>query len=120
MLFSYQDRYTQEFFIDKIGEEASDADSAAIEELKSHARRKLEVILKYAQTHNCRRRMILDYFGDEADVTNCQCDVCRRNNGDVVIETGPLVSEEVTLLVRQLLSAIARLKGKFGVGMIAE
>jgi ATP-dependent DNA helicase RecQ len=120
MLFNYQDRYTQEFFIDKIGEEKPDADPAAIEELKSHARRKLEAVLKYAQTHSCRRRMILDYFGDEAEVTNCHCDVCRRTNGEVVEPTGPLVSDEVTTLVRQLLSAIARLRGKFGVGVIAE
>jgi ATP-dependent DNA helicase RecQ len=120
MLFNYQDRYTQEFFIDKIGEEKPDADPAAIEELKSHARRKLDTILKYAQTHSCRRRMILDYFGDEAEVTNCHCDVCRRTNGEVVEPMGPLVSDEVTTLVRQLLSAIARLRGKFGVGVIAE
>jgi ATP-dependent DNA helicase RecQ len=122
MLFSYQDRYTHEFFIDKIGEENPGADPAVIEDLKSHARRKLEIVLKYAQTHICRRRMILDYFGDDAGVINCQCDVCRLNNGGDVraMATGPLVSEEVTTLVRQLLSAIARLKGKFGVGMIAD
>ncbi len=123
MFFSYQDRYTHEYFIDRIGQDNHDSDPAAIEELKSHARRKLELILKYAQTHSCRRRMILDYFGDDADVEGCTCDVCRRASGDTTglpVATGPLVSEEVTLLIRQLLSAIARLHGKFGVGVVAE
>jgi ATP-dependent DNA helicase RecQ len=120
MLFSYQDRKIHEFFIEKIGEENAQADSAIIEELKSHALRKLEIILQYAQTHSCRRRMILDYFGDDAEVYECSCDVCRRSNGDVIVSSGPLVSEETTLLVRQLLSAIARLNGKFGVGIVAE
>jgi ATP-dependent DNA helicase RecQ len=121
MLFSYQDRKTQEYFIEKIGEDSPDADPAAIENLKEHARRKLEVILNYAQTHNCRRRMILDYFGDEAEVTNCSCDVCRRSGGAMATPVGgPIVSDEVVLLVRQLLSAIARMNGKFGVGTVAE
>jgi ATP-dependent DNA helicase RecQ len=120
MLFSYQDRKIHEFFIEKIGEENSQVDSAVVEELKAHATRKLEIILKYAQTQSCRRRMILDYFGDDAEVDGCSCDVCRRSSGAMPVVAGPMVSEETTLLVRQLLSAIARLNGKFGVGIVAE
>src|SRR5438094_10358944 len=63
MLFSYQDRYTQEFFISKIGEDAApDADFRRIEQQKERAGQKLELVIKYAQTHRCRRQMILDYF----------------------------------------------------------
>ncbi len=39
---------------------------------------KLELMIQYATTHRCRRQMILDYFGDEAEVSDCACDVCRR------------------------------------------
>jgi ATP-dependent DNA helicase RecQ len=123
MLFSYQDRYTHEFFIDKIGEERGAIDPAEIEKLKQHARDKLDVVMKYAQTHRCRRRMILDYFGDDAEVENCNCDVCQRGRGGAAVmvdASAPLVDEAVTTLVRQLLSAIARLRGKFGVGVVAE
>ena len=120
MLFSFQDRRMQEFFIDKIGQENPGTDPAVIEELKTHATRKLELMLRYGQTHDCRRRMILDYFGDSAEVHGCNCDVCRRNHGDIEVTAGPVVDEEVTLLIRQMLSAIARLNGKFGVGAIAE
>src|SRR5688500_9704774 len=42
LLFSYQDRYTQEFFINKIGEENPEADFATVEEIKARAREKLE------------------------------------------------------------------------------
>jgi ATP-dependent DNA helicase RecQ len=121
MLFSYQDRFTQEFFIEKIGEDQPNGDFEAIEKLKAHARKKLEVIIRYAQTHNCRRRMILDYFGDDAEVHGCNCDICRRAHGGAIVNTaGPIVSDETTTVVRQLLSAIARLNKKFGVGTVAD
>src|SRR3954452_7300429 len=118
MLFSYQDRHTQEFFISKIGEDGEHPPEK-IEELQKRARDKLELVIKYAQTHRCRRQMILDYFGDETDVKDCQCDVCRR--GDVAAVSEQVVMpDEVVTLVRQLLSAVARLRGKFGVGVISE
>jgi len=121
IFFSYQDRYTQEYFIEKIGEENPSADRRAIEALKAHAQEKLDLMIRYAQTHRCRRRMILDYFGDEAEVNDCRCDVCGHPTA-VPSQFGaaPIVSDEVITLVRQLLSAIARLRGKFGVGVVAE
>src|SRR5438874_5702972 len=115
VLFSFQDKFTQEFFIDKIGEEGN-LDEKLRAQLQDRARAKLELVMKYAQTHRCRRQMILDYFGADAEVTNCQCDVCRR--GEIsAVEVPTIMPDEVTLLVRQLLSAIARLRGKFGVGV---
>src|SRR5439155_15568163 len=112
MLVSYQDRYTQEFFIDKIGQDAGpDADAALIARRKEHALAKLEMVLKYARTHRCRRQMILDYFGDEAQISNCQCDVCRRGAGiDVdaaaAAGAGVILPDETITLIRQLLSAV--------------
>jgi ATP-dependent DNA helicase RecQ len=122
VLFSYQDRYTHEFFIEKIGEDNPGANPTAIARLKQYATEKLDQIIRYAQTRQCRRQMILDYFGDEAEVIDCHCDVCRPNFDSVAAADGamPVLSDEVVLLVRQLLSAIARLHGKFGVGMVAE
>src|SRR5688572_6817220 len=124
MLFSYQDRYTQEFFIDKIGEESEHGDPELIERQKAHARRKLDFMMRYAQTHRCRRQMILDYFGDPQQVESCLCDVCRQGRE---LETdaadaaaAPALPEETVTLVRQLLSAVARMRGKFGVGAVAE
>jgi len=56
-------------------------------------------------------------------VSGCRCDVCRRELGADAAQTAPatqIVSEEATVLVRQLLSGIARCRGKFGVGVVAE
>ena len=121
ILFTYQDRYTQDFFIDKLGQENPQADQRQITLRKEHAREKLDLIIRYAQTHRCRRQMILDYFGDDSDVIDCRCDICRPNAdaaGEGVV--GVVISDEAILLTRQLLSAIARLRGKFGVGVVAE
>ena len=121
ILFSYQDRYTQEFFIDKIGEDTPNANIGLIAERKDHARQKLDLMIRYAQTHHCRRQQILDYFGDEQEIDDCACDICRRDKepAEEAIAAEPLGDDAVTL-VRQLLSAIARLRGKFGVGVVAE
>jgi ATP-dependent DNA helicase RecQ len=120
LLFSYQDRVIQEFFIDKIGEERNGADPQIIDAQKERAREKLELMLRYAQTHRCRRQMILDYFGDESEVSGCQCDVCGAGANAASIPVTAVVSDEVTTLVRQLLSGVARLHGKFGIGVVAE
>jgi ATP-dependent DNA helicase RecQ len=118
ILLSFQDRYTQEFFIDKIGAEGN-IDEAQRTQLQERARAKLDLVMKYAQTSRCRRQMILDYFGDEAEVMNCHCDVC--HHGEFGAADVPVVMpDEVTMLVRQLLSGIARLRGKFGVGVVAD
>ncbi len=124
LMFSYQDRVLQEFFIDKIGEEREKPDLEVIDELKRRATDKLDLMMRYAQSHTCRRRSILQYFGDESEVLDCACDICQREGG-AAIDTGShsravVVPDEVVLLTRQILSAIARLRGKFGVGVIAE
>jgi ATP-dependent DNA helicase RecQ len=131
LLFSYNDKHTQEFFISQIGEQKEDFDSPTpavdlqrIEELKNHALEKLDLMIQYAQTHRCRRQMILDYFGDETKVSGCACDVCSREKGPGAIDLAPaaIVSDETQTLVKKLLSGIARVSpgGQFGVGMIAD
>jgi len=125
ILFAYQDRYTQEIFISKIGEDNAPMEpdperDERIEQLKEHARQKLDIIIRYAQTSRCRRQQILDYFGDPADVTNCHCDVCARGEAVPQEEQSIDFPEETLILVRQMLSAVARLNGKFGVGAVAE
>jgi len=114
ILYRPADRMTQEFFIDKLGENEN-ADFQVIRERQKIAREKLDLMVQYAAGHRCRRRMILDYFGDESEIESCMCDVCRRG---VVTESD--VDENVTLLVRQLLSGAARVHGRFGLGAIVD
>ena len=63
--------FTQEFFIDKIGENNTALSDAQVETLQAHARRKLDQVFNYAYRSRCRRRAILDYFGDSTAVTRC-------------------------------------------------
>ena len=86
LYFSLVDRHTQEFFIKKIGENNEALSTSQVVLLQSHATQKLERMFQYAYARRCRRRSILDYFGDDSEVTGCSCDVCR---GDVRMQPSP-------------------------------
>jgi ATP-dependent DNA helicase RecQ len=130
LLYSFKDRKIQEFFIERIGEppegapDMEVADPQLVVELKDHARKKLDLMLSYARTFRCRRQMILDYFGDPAEIADCLCDACRAERGDAAahddLDLSREVDEETITLVRKLLSAVARLKGQFGAATVAE
>jgi ATP-dependent DNA helicase RecQ len=125
LLYNFADRHTQDYFIDQIGQDKT-IDPQLVDELKRHARQRLDQMIVYAGAHRCRRRMILDYFGDEAPVHACRCDTCHASvarpeapdpaQPDAEIVVPPAVS----VSVRQMLSAIARLRGRFGVNAVAD
>lgn len=123
LLYAFADRKTQEFFIRKIGEEG-DLDPDVAEERKGHATAKLDLMVNYAQNHKCRRQAILDYFGEETRIDRqaCFCDVCRRGraDGDNEPQVVTALPDETVLLVRKLLSGIARVNARFGVTTIAD
>lgn len=77
LLHGYRDQRTQEFFIDKIGDNNPALKGSDVSRLQTHARRKLDLMLAYADRRQCRRRQILDYFGETTSITNCSCDVCK-------------------------------------------
>jgi ATP-dependent DNA helicase RecQ len=46
---------------------------------KSYDQSKLAMMLQYAETTSCRRRFILNYFGEDFETSNCgACDNCLR------------------------------------------
>lgn len=74
-------------------------------------------LLRWAEGGSCRHDAILRYFGDEGEALGgCgRCDVC------VSLEDGGEVDEEeVTLIVRKALSAVARVHRRFGVQAAAN
>ncbi len=77
LFFNSRDLRTQEFFINNIGDNNSALGKKEIESLQKHARKKLDLMLNYAMSMRCRRRQILDYFGESTAVENCECDVCQ-------------------------------------------
>ena len=126
ILFQYADRQTQDFFIRNMGRDQQNTNIDLLQARRAKATEKLELLIRYAQTHSCRRKQIMEYFGDVQGVANCRCDVCSPRDRFVQLASDEPVapiqpmSGDVVTLVRQLLSGIARLNGKFGVGMIAE
>ena len=67
-------------------------------------------LMRWVEGGSCRHDAILRYFGDEAETLDgCgRCDVCEALHG----EDTP--SEDVTLVVRKALSAVARVHKRFG------
>jgi len=68
-------------------------------------------LMRWVEGGSCRHDAILRYFGDEDETTpaGCgRCDVC------LAYAARPDDSEEVTLLVRKALSAVARIHQRFG------
>jgi ATP-dependent DNA helicase RecQ len=123
LLYSFADRKTQEFFIRNIGKDG-DIDAELAEERRGHATAKLDLMVNYAQNHRCRRQSIIDYFGEATriDRSQCYCDVCRKGrvDGDATPQVVTALPEETSLLVRKLLSGIARVNARFGVTTIAD
>jgi len=72
-------------------------------------------LMRFAEGGSCRHDTILRYFGDEAEtLSGCgRCDVCVAMSAGAD-DKAALDQEEVTLVVRKALSAVARVHGRFG------
>lgn len=72
-------------------------------------------LMRFAEGGSCRHDAVLRYFGDEEEtLAGCgRCDVCERfgAGGERANEEE---AEEVALIVRKALSAVARIHGRFG------
>jgi ATP-dependent DNA helicase RecQ len=72
-------------------------------------------LLRWAEGGTCRHTAILRYFGTENTPADCgRCDVCTELGSDEASD------DEVALLVRKALSAVARVHGKFGLTLAAK
>ena len=70
---------------------------------------KLDAMLGLCETLGCRRRHLLDYFGQQAERCG-NCDTCLH----------PPVSFDATVPVQKLLSAIYRVDQRFGAGHVLD
>ena len=67
LFFTYADKAKQDYFINQIEAEAE----------QRNARQKLAKMVDYAQLPTCRRRFLLEYFGEQWPAESCNgCDVC--------------------------------------------
>jgi ATP-dependent DNA helicase RecQ len=76
LYFAVADVMTQKFFIEKIGEANGTLSAKQIEVLQQRGNKQLAAMQNYARWERCRRRQILEYFGEAKIPENCSCDVC--------------------------------------------
>jgi len=108
LLWNYADVRTREFLIDR--DDADDrsvrVDPAEIARRKTLEHQKLRRMVAYADSTGCLRATILRYFGDPAAHEPCDaCGNCHRRT--------PL-DEAARLLIRKILSGIARAGERYG------
>ncbi len=66
---------------------------ANYETKKSYDQSKLAMMLQYAEVTSCRRRFILNYFGEDYETLNCgRCDNCIRSAARAVETSMPVVT----------------------------
>jgi ATP-dependent DNA helicase RecQ len=79
LYYAAADVMTQKFFAEKIGENQRITEKQ-IAVLQVRAKKQLDAMQNYARWERCRRRQILEYFGEAKLPENCECDVCRAKN----------------------------------------
>ena len=102
LLYSYSDVAKIRYFIDqKTGTE------------RMIAAQHLDALVRYAENENtCRRKPLLNYFGEVFEITNCgQCDNCT---------TAPAPLVEVTIPAQKFMSCVVRTGERFGAGYVAD
>jgi ATP-dependent DNA helicase RecQ len=98
LFFSASDRAKQLRFIDDISDPKE----------RERALAQLELMIHYAEGSDCRRRYLLNYFGEVFDEENCQaCDNC----------LSPRETWDATIAAQKFLSCVYRIQEKSGFGM---
>jgi ATP-dependent DNA helicase RecQ len=131
--------------LDRAAVSALRVDWADLQRRAALDERKLREMLNYAYHEECLRKFILRYFGDRKMVTNCRCANCQPHYfapppavGELTLKSGRTrpaqaaaatappsagpraLTDEEHLVVRKILSCMARLEGRFGKGVIAS
>jgi len=101
MTFSMRDVTLQRRFIEE---------SPAPEEQKRIQRAKLDALLALVETTDCRRQVLLDYFGEILPEPCGNCDNCLQ----------PPVTEDMTVAAQKALSNVYRTGERFGAAHLVD
>ena len=101
LFYAYADKAKQDYFINQI-EDPSE---------RSNARQKLAKMVEFAELATCRRRFILEYFGESWEEENCgACDKCLRSEEPF----------DATEIAQKVLSAVIRTGERFGANHVIQ
>ena len=101
LLFSAQDIVQQKMFIEDLPETP----------YKQHAFNKLDSMVRFANSENCRHQSIAAYFDDRIDSCGTKCDNCTAPESEKV---------DITTASRMLLSTILRTDQNFGLHYVVD
>jgi ATP-dependent DNA helicase RecQ len=99
-------------------------DYEELEERRRGSLRKLEAVIRFAQTTRCRQQEILRYFGESTDQPCGHCDNCDTGGSSSVAvphaaaDAGS-ITESITEFSRVVLSGVARTRGRAGKHVLA-
>jgi ATP-dependent DNA helicase RecQ len=85
-------------------------DSDGDERFKRIEREKLDALLGWCESTQCRRHALLRYFGDDSPLACGNCDVCHT----------PPSTWDATIVAQKLLSCVARTGQRFGPGHVID
>ncbi len=101
LFFSYGDKFKIEHFIEQKEDEKD----------REAAYRQLRELVQYCESHVCRRRVLLAYFGERYEDPNCgHCDVCVE----------PRERFDGTIAAQKILSCVYRTGERFGAQYIVD
>ncbi|MCX6715377.1 MAG: DNA helicase RecQ [Candidatus Uhrbacteria bacterium] len=102
LFYSYGDKRKQDFFIQQI----DDARERAL------AEKKLSQVIEYGELRSCRRKFLLEYFGEPVEKENCgTCDNCSNEPAEI---------HDATEVSQKILSAVLRTGERFGLAYICD
>ena len=101
LFYNYGDKVKQDYFVNQIDDDSE----------RENARQKLSKMVEFAQLPTCRRRLILEYFGERWTEENCGgCDTCLRSGEEF----------DATEIAQKILSAVIRTGERFGANHIIQ
>jgi ATP-dependent DNA helicase RecQ len=101
LLYSASDIVQQKLFIEDLPETP----------YKQHAFNKLDAMVRFANSENCRHQTVAAYFDDRIEACKDKCDNCTMPEGEKV---------DITTASRMLLSTILRTEQNFGLHYIID
>jgi len=85
-------------------------DKAALDQKAARDNERLQAVIEFAYSNQCRQKWILDYFG-EKDGKNCgRCDNCKQSKQ----QAARALSKDEFTIVQKALSGVARMSRKIG------
>ena len=101
LFFSYGDKMKIEYFIEQMEDENN----------RQVAYKQLREMVSYCEGNVCRRRLLLAYFGEIFDESNCgSCDVCLE----------PKERVDGTIAAQKILSCVYRVNERFGINYVID